>query len=589
VSQPTSTHIAWRFLRQQKCRFLAALCWRALFVIVPMQVPVLTGAIVDGLTHEDMVVYGVRVRSGDATGLPGALFLGLWFVALAYGASAYGQMMASHRLSRNFVSALRKAVARTALYLGLDRFQRYGTGDLMDRTLIDTANLRRFMERVCVQTLINVLRIAYPIGMLVVIDPMLTVIALSVLPPQILITRRLQRHLHAATKKSRQSHSELTSDVKESLDGVETIQVLSAEGPCADRILRDADVLESDELCASRYSAAISGTVFFMTSLGIALTWWQGSQRVLSGQMTLGALILFTGFVAFAYQPFRQFTTMLTTYRRGLVSLDRIGELLAGCPPTTARSSGRPLRIESGTIEFQHVSFGYGRRRVLKGVDLRIEPRRLTVVIGRSGSGKSSLLRLISRLYDPQGGAVCVDGQDLRCVSLQSLRAQVAAVPQQPVLFRGTIRRNICLARPDARPHEVVAACEAAGAMEFIGRLPDGLETRLGRDGVRLSGGQAQRVSIARALLPQPRVILLDEPTSALDAESETAIVESLRRLRCRATIVVVGHRARTIHSADRVVVMDAGRVVAHGSRAAVGSNSPLLSELVPAPLVEAA
>ena len=581
--------IAWRFLCQHKRRFSAALAWRVLFVIVPMQVPVLTGAMIDGLTHEDVSVYGCEICAAGSAGIPRVLLLALVGVVVVYGVAAYGQMMASHRLSRAFVTSLRKAVARKTLDLSLDQVQHFGGGDLMDRTLTDTANLRRFMERVCVQSLINVLRVIYPVAMLLAIDPVLTLVVLSVLVPQELVTRLLQRRLHRATQQSRRRHASLTGDVKESIDGVETVKSLCAEEVCVARIERSADALETDELEASRYSAAISGTVFLTTSLGIALTWWQGGQRVLSGDMTLGALVVFTGFVAFAYQPFRQFTTMLTTYRRGLVSLERIEELLTAEPQVTRTGTGRPLRVASGRIEFHGVAFRYARQPVLAEIDLVIEPRELTVVMGRSGSGKSSLLRLMVRLHDPQQGAVLIDGQDLRDVNLQSLRTQVAVVPQQPVLFSGTIRQNICLGRPDAPPEEVTAACQAAGAMELIARLDDGLEARLGRGGVRLSGGEAQRVSIARALLLRPQIILMDEPTSALDATSECAILAALERLRGVATVVIVAHRASTIRSADRVVVLDAGRVVAAGPQADVRRQLPLFRQLVPNTRAEAA
>jgi ABC-type multidrug transport system fused ATPase/permease subunit len=589
VRNAAPAQIAWRFLCQHKRRFSAALAWRVLFVIVPMQVPVLTGAMIDGLTHEDVSVYGCEICAAGSAGIPRVLLLALVGVVVVYGVAAYGQMMASHRLSRAFVTSLRKAVARKTLDLSLDQAQHFGAGDLMDRTLTDTANLRRFMERVCVQSLINVLRVIYPVAMLLAIDPVLTLVVLSVLVPQELITRLLQRRLHRATQQSRRRHASLTGDVKESIDGVETVKALCAEEVCVARIERSADALETDELEASRYSAAISGTVFLTTSLGIALTWWQGGQRVLSGDMTLGALVVFTGFVAFAYQPFRQFTTMLTTYRRGLVSLERIEELLTAEPQVTRTGTGRPLRVASGRIEFHGVAFRYARQPVLAEIDLVIEPRELTVVMGRSGSGKSSLLRLMVRLHDPQQGAVLIDGQDLRDVNLQSLRTQVAVVPQQPVLFSGTIRQNICLGRPDAPPEEVTAACQAAGAMELIARLDDGLEARLGRGGVRLSGGEAQRVSIARALLLRPQIILMDEPTSALDATSECAILAALERLRGVATVVIVAHRASTIRSADRVVVLDAGRVVAAGPQADVRRQLPLFRQLVPNTRAEAA
>ncbi|MFV2068543.1 MAG: ABC transporter ATP-binding protein, partial [Pirellulales bacterium] len=557
----SAMRLAWKFLARQRRAFAVALMWRTLFVLAPMQLPILTGAIVDGLTGQRVEVYGWIVRGPAVPGVPPVVLLGLPLVALLVGLGAYGQMLASHTLSRAFVSDLRKAVMRKALQMEFVHVQRWGTGDLLDRMLTDTANLRRFMERVCVQSLVNVLRVVYPIAMLMLIDLRMTLFAVTVLPAQVMVTRRLQRKLHAATRTSRRSHSGLTTTVKETLDAIETIKVLGAESPTLARIHQGTDQVECDELIASHYSSAISGTVFLMTSLGIALTWWQGGGQVLAGTMTLGTLVRFTGFVMFAYQPFRQFTTILSTYRPGLVSLERIGQLL-DAPLPTVRPSIRPFRIRDGAIAINNVTFGYGARPVLSRINLRIEPYQLTVITGPSGSGKSSLLRIIARLHDPDEGDVLIDGTNLRSIDVTSLRARVAVVPQQPAILSGTVMENVCLACPDAEPCEVEAACRAAGAHAFIEQLDAGYQTQLGCGGVHLSGGQAQRIAMARALLRRPAILLLDEPTSALDAASERDIVDVLRQIRCETTVVVVGHRRATIRAADRIVRMEDGRVI---------------------------
>jgi ABC-type multidrug transport system fused ATPase/permease subunit len=203
---------------------------------------------------------------------------------------------------------------------------------------------------------------------------------------------------------------------------------------------------------------------------------------------------------------------------------------------------------------------------VLNQVNLAIEPRQFVAVVGRAGAGKSSLLRLVPRLYDPNQGRVFIDGQGLDTVSLESLRAQVALVPQQPTLFTGTILENLRLGRPDASRRDVEAACAASGALEFIEHLADGFHTRVGRAGRSLSGGQVQRLAIARALLHRPRILLLDEPTSALDTESETLLVATLRRLGGEMTVVVAAHRPRTVRFADTIVLLDGGRVVREGT-----------------------
>lgn len=492
--------------------------------------------------------------------------LGLLAVAFAYGFSAYAQKVASAKLGRNFVFKLRQSLVEKMTSLSLDVHQRYGAGELMDRVLGDTDILRRFIDRVFIQAMTNVLRVGYPIAMLIVIDRGLAMTALSVLLPQWWISRQLQRRLHSATVQTRATNSDLTTVLKESLDGIETIKTLNAMSNSNVGICDSAKQLETDELRVNRLSALVSGNVWLMTSIGVALTWWQGGMLVLDGTMTLGTLVIFTGFVVFAYRPFRQFTTIATTYRRGLVSLQRIQELLDQPSSVPERDDARPLRVSEARIRFDNVSFGYSEHAVLEDVDLEILPRQFTAVVGRSGSGKSSLLRLIVRLYDPDIGRVSIDGQYLDDISMDSLRSSIAVVPQRPVLFSGTVRENICLARPGATDEEVRGACEAAGAWEFIEQLSHGLETRVGRGGRSLSGGQLQRVAIARALLCQPRILLMDEPTAALDSESEAAIVRTLRRLRKEMTVVLIGHRRKTVCSADRIIVMDEGRVVGDGT-----------------------
>ncbi|MCA9268558.1 MAG: ABC transporter ATP-binding protein, partial [Planctomycetales bacterium] len=392
-------------------------------------------------------------------------------------------------------------------------------------------------------------------------DPLLAVVALSILPPQVLISRWLQRRLHAATRSSRRSQSDLTSAAKETYDGVETIKALGAEAAAAQRLQHGALQLEQDELKAHAMTGLINGNVWLMTSVGVALTWWLGGSRVLTGEMTLGTLVAFTGFIAFAYLPFRQFTTMVSTYRQGLVSLERINEILKLEPTVDSRAGAPPLPSGPGAVQFDNVSFAYDRHLVLRDVSLSIAPHQLVAVVGRSGSGKSSLLRLAARLYDPDAGTVRIDGENLRDVSLASVRQTVAVAPQRPMLFTGTIRDNVAWGDPQADRAAIEAALARAGALQFVERLPQGIDTRVGRAGQSLSGGETQRIAIARAVLAKARVLLLDEPTSALDAAMENVVVDTLRSLSETMTVLVVAHKAPTVRAADRVVVLDQGRL----------------------------
>lgn len=555
--------MTWQFLRHQKGCFANALFWRALFVLAPMQIPILSGAIVDRLADasSNTSLKVVDAPSISCTGPFTLLVAGLAAVAMVYGVSAYAQMHAAQRLSRHFVSGLRKKVMQTMTLLDLQQQHNYGSGELLDRALTDTANLRRFLERTFIQSLINAVRIVYPVAMLLAVDVRLTLVALAVIPPQLVIVRHLQHRLQSATRRSRQSHAGLTTLVEERVEHAETIQALHAERAAMQSLSYRVDQVEQEELTASRFSAAISGTVFFMTSLGLGLTWWLGALRVIAGEMTLGQLVVFTGFVAFTYQPFRQYTTMLSTYRRGLVSLERIGELLAQTPSVR---TGRPLpalRVTGGRISLQGVSLKRGSRQLLDHLTLDVPGYQLTAIVGPSGAGKSSLLRLFARLYDPDTGRVLIDGHDISQVDVDSLRSQVVVLPQQPALFTSTVLENIRLARPEASVPAVRQACRAAHALEFIERLPHGFDTLVGRGGVRLSGGQAQRIAVARALLVEPRILVMDEPTAALDDASERVVVQSLLELRRRMTVVVVSHRPFITRCADYVVVMENGRV----------------------------
>ncbi|MCG8462109.1 MAG: ABC transporter ATP-binding protein/permease, partial [Holophagales bacterium] len=368
--------------------------------------------------------------------------------------------------------------------------------------------------------------------------------------------------------------------VKENLDGIETIQSLNAGDQMVSKTVDRSNELELNELAADRITASLSGLVWLTTGLGVALTWWLGATRVQAGEMTIGSLVVFTGFVTFAYQPFRQFTNIARAYRQGLVSLERIQDLLDRPQKLEERAGADELELTEGKVELRGVRFAYGETTVLDGIDLVIRPRRLTAIVGRSGGGKSSLLRLIARLYDPDQGQVLLDGRDVRGVTLRSLRRQISIVPQRPFLFTGTIRENLTFACPDATLQQVIRACADAGARAFIEELPRGLETRIGNGGIELSGGEMQRLTVARALLSSPRLLLLDEPTAALDREAAAALLETLERISRRVTVVMVGHGLEAMKLADDIVVMDRGRVIASGSEEVLAAHSQTFRNL---------
>lgn len=562
--------LALSLLSRQKGWFAAALVGRGIWELIPMQVPILAGAMVDGLTGKGISIYGVTWPEATPADVVQCVTLVLLGLAFAYGVSAWASTLAGAKLARKVVTELRKTLLEKITLLSIDHHQFYGSGALLDRALRDTGRMWSFTQRVFIRTLTNAVRAVYPIVMLVVIDPGLALLALSFAPLQWLGSWRLQRQLQTATHISMDSHADLTTMVKEHFDGIETIKTLNADHRAIAHLHGLMDRVEAHELSASTLSAYMRGAVWGVTSLGSALTWWQGGLRVIAGDMSLGTLVIFTGFVEFAYRPFRRFTDIAKTYRKGLASLEQIHSMLQTPSSVRVKPHAKPIRMTAGQITFQNVTFTYGQQTVLAQVNLDIQPRQLTAITGRSGAGKSSLLRLIPRLYDPDQGQILVDGQPLHQVTLASLRSQIAVVPQQPVIFSGTILENLQLAQPEAFRQEIERACAAAGALGFIEALDQGFRTRVGRAGQGLSGGQAQRLAIARALLRRPQILLLDEPTSALDAESEMVVVETPRQLRDEMTVVMVGHRLSTIRVADWIVLMEGGQVIAEGQHGAL-------------------
>ena len=546
---------------RSKRRLVAALFWSIIFVLVPMQVPVLTGTLVNGILGNSASVYWLIVLHNQKQIIEFSI-IGLLLTAVSYAISAYFSTTLTAKLSRHFLSDLRKDMVQKLDFTSVDVHSRFGSGELLNRVIVDTQSTKRFIEGIFVKMTTNVLEVVYPVVLLFLINPFIALLASAVLPLQWLATREFQTRLRKTTRRVRSDQGKLTSITKENLDGIETIQSSSAEARSIAQFSNQSDRLLSDQLEAQGYVGIINAIIWGLTSLGLTMTWWFGGLEVVSGQISMGTLVTITGFVVLLYAPFRKFTEMANIYQKGLVAFERIQEIFD--TPTSIQEipDASDLKMSHGEVQFQNVSFSYDGQseQALSGVNLVIQPNRLTAIVGRNGSGKSTLLKLMFRLYDPSSGKILIDGQDVREAKLRSLRSRIAVVPQTPLIFADTVAENIRLGNPYASDKEVEDACRLANATEFIQRLDNGLDTVLGR-GIVLSGGQAQRIAIARALLRKPKILLLDEPSSALDPESEVAITSALVRLKKQVTTVIVSHRAKTAEIADSVVLMDCGRV----------------------------
>jgi ATP-binding cassette subfamily B protein/subfamily B ATP-binding cassette protein MsbA len=354
--------------------------------------------------------------------------------------------------------------------------------------------------------------------------------------------------------------------VHQTLTGVSVVQAFAREEDEQRRFEDLATVAirahQRTTLVVSLYSLG-SGLA---ATAGTALVMWAAAMRVLDGRLTLGTALVFLAYVASLQWQLSAFATMYATLQSAGASVDRVMDVLNDDDAVHERAGATPLPAVRGNVLIEDVVFGYRPEQpVLRGVSIAAAPGDVIAIVGSTGAGKSTLVGLIPRLFDPSSGRVLIDGQDVRNVQLKSLRDQVALVLQEPFLFPISVRENIGLGRPDATQAEIEAAARAANAHDFIAALPGGYDTVIGERGATLSGGERQRLAIARAFLKNAPILILDEPTSALDAETERAIVEALHRLMCGRTTFIVAHRLSTIRDATTVVVLEDGQVVEQG------------------------
>jgi ATP-binding cassette, subfamily B, bacterial len=582
-----------RRLKKDRLRLSLAIFWSILFVIVPMQIPFLTGILIDHIGGSQVHpastigIFGViDIIGSTRENVVNFVIIGLALVAILYGVSAYFRTLTLAKLSRRFVARLQKALVEKAEFLSLDVHSKYGSADLLNRAILDTQSLRLFIENSVIKTIVKVTQIVFPLVMLFIIDPLLAMLAASVLPLQFVINKRLQKKLYENSRKGRKVRARLTSTIKESFDSIESIQTSKAEAYSLDKVFDLTERVEDNQIRSQKLSAMVLGIVWTLTTIGLALVWWQGSLKVLAGQMSIGSLVAFTGFALFVYQPSRSFTRSLNVYHKGIVAIERIQEILD--KQSSIRDSGNAIDAELNDAEivFNNVRFSYPRRsatkdEALKDVSFCIRPNSLTVVVGRNGSGKSTILKLLTRLFDADEGQIRVNGKDIREIKLESLRGQIAVVPQSPVIFSDTVFENVALGAEDASEATVRQACDLANATEFIERLKKGFETKLGQRGTTLSGGQVQRIAIARALIRRPKVLLLDEPNSSLDSKSEASIISSLMRLKEHMTIIIVSHDTHTLSGiADRIFVIDDGKIVQNGNHQELVGQSGMYNTL---------
>ncbi|HEU4402543.1 MAG TPA: ABC transporter ATP-binding protein, partial [Candidatus Polarisedimenticolia bacterium] len=365
---------------------------------------------------------------------------------------------------------------------------------------------------------------------------------------------------------ARHERSALSGNLQEKIAGAVVVKAFHQEAAEEQLVTGQTGRLRDWLIAKARVGGRLTALANVAVALGGALVLWIGGGIVLDGGLTKGGLMAFYALAAMLFPPLRRLARTNETYQAARVSLDRILDFLDETEPLKERTGTRELRVTKGSVRFDDVRFSYTPGvPVLRGIDLEVDGGQVVALVGPNGAGKTTLLSLLPRFIEPDGGSVRIDGQDLRDLTLASLRRQIGIVTQEPFLFSGTIEANIRYGRPEATEEEVWLAARVANAFDFIGALPEGFRTEVGERGQRLSGGQVQRIALARAVINNPPLLILDEATSAVDAESERLIREALLRLMQGRTTFVIAHRISTVQRADRILVMDGGRIVEEG------------------------
>ena len=502
-------------------------------------------------------------------------------IAVTGAVSAYIEKYLTTTVSQWVAHDLRRTLYQHIQGFSLIEHGESRRGDLITRVTGDIDAVQDFIGSALLGILVNLLTLVGMIGVMIYINWRFTLIALSVAPVLFLVVYFYSRRIKKASRAVRKRESELLSGVAEVLASIHVVQAFAREDYEERRFESDSRQSVEAGLQARSMKAKLSPIVDIIVAVGTCLVLGVGARLALANQLSDGVLVVFLLYLGKTYKPMRDLSKMTNTVSKAAIGYERIQEVLE----TESRVRNLPGAREApefgGRIEFEHVSFSYGGDvPVLKDVSLRIEPGQVAAVVGPSGTGKTTIVSLIPRFYDPVSGHVKIDGTDIRLHTLKSLRDQISFVLQDTVLFRATIWENIAYGKPDASPEDTVRAATLANAHEFIMALPQGYATMVGERGVTLSGGQRQRIAIARAIVRNTPILILDEPTAGLDAVSEQAVVTALQRLMEGKTTVIIAHHLHTIRHADVIFVVKDSELAEYGTHDMLLANSGPYAEL---------
>jgi ABC-type multidrug transport system fused ATPase/permease subunit len=558
------------WLRPYRFGLVVSALLAAVAMVMTVAIPWLSGRAID------------RVRDGDRAGLTALGIAVLGAGALRLVLTVVRRLVAG-RVSLGVELDLRNRMYEHLQSLELGFFDRQQTGQLMSRATVDLQSVRFFLGYGLIFMLQSALTILLAAGAMIAVQPGLAAISLIPVPIVVFVAARYGRRSRPALQELQQRIGELTADVEENIGGVRVVKSFAREDRQLERFRGRVGRVFDQAMVTTRLQAFYNPFIGFLPQAGLAAILFFGGRQVIDGRLTIGEFSAFYAYLLMLLSPMRTLGITLGLAQRATAAGARVYQILDREPRVTSAPDAPALPPGSGHVELRDVSLRYegSQREALRDVSLDIPAGTTVALVGATGSGKTTLVQLIPRLYDVTEGALLVDGVDVRDVDVASLRAQIAVVNDDPFLFSATVAENIAYARADASQEEIELAARRAQAHDFIQRLPDGYETRVGERGLTLSGGQRQRVAIARAFLADPRILILDDATSSVDASTEQQIKQALREVMTGRTTFVIAHRLSTISLADTIVVLEDGEVIAAGGHDELLEQSELYREIV--------
>ncbi|MDI6793585.1 MAG: ABC transporter ATP-binding protein [bacterium] len=486
-------------------------------------------------------------------------------IVVILAVASYGEQFLMNYVAQRIIFTLRNQIFTRLTTLSLKYHISQRTGEMMSRVINDVNILQGFIDSTVVRLIQEPLVLLGGIGFLFYLHWKLALLSL-VLGPLIAISiTKFGQKMRKVSMRIQEKMADLTALLNEVIRGIQVVKLFGREGYENNRFEQENQRYFKLYLKGTKLQAASTPSIELLGSMGIIIVLWYGGREVIAGHLTTGDLITFALYLLTISMPLRRLSRANMAIQQAAVAGTRIFQIIdlqETLPEVPDAAKIEPL---SGKIEFLNTSFGYNGQNVLHQINLEIKPGEVIALVGPSGGGKTSLTELITRMFDPTSGCVMIDGYDLKKLNLESLRRQIAVVPQQTILFSGTVAENIGYGRADASFDDIVEAAKAANAHNFIIKLEDGYNTPIGEDGVKLSGGERQRLAIARAIIRQPAILILDEATSNLDTESEALVQDALSRIMRHQTTIVVAHRLSTVVRADRIAVINKGQIVEIG------------------------